>query len=64
MQLRYIKGVNMKVCRKCGDNITRKNQLRNYYYPGIQNTCKPCKDKYLKKHNEKKYKTIKDNPLW
>ena len=54
----------MKVCRKCGDDITRKNQLRNYYYPGIQNTCKPCKDKYLKKHNEKKYKTIKDNPLW
>ena len=54
----------MKVCRKCGDNITRKNQLRNYYYPGVQNICKPCKNEYLKKLNEKKYKTIKDNPLW
>ena len=64
MQLRYIIGVNMKVCRKCGDNITRKNQLRNYYYPGIQNICKPCKNEYLKKLNNKKYKTIKDNPLW
>ncbi len=54
----------MRICRKCGDRITYKNQLRYHNYPGFQKICKPCKTKELKKHNAKKYKTIKDNPLW
>tara|TARA_R100000808_G_scaffold710_2_gene3432 strand:+ start:533 stop:697 length:165 start_codon:yes stop_codon:yes gene_type:complete len=54
----------MKVCRVCNEKISYKNQLRYYNYPGVQKICKPCKTKELRKHNAKKYKTIKENPLW
>ena len=54
----------MKICRKCSSKIEYKNQLKYTNYPGIQNICKPCKDKEVKGYNDKRYKTIKDNPLW
>ena len=54
----------MKICRVCSNEIEFKNQLKYYNYPGIQKICKPCKKIELKKHNDKKYKTIKENPLW
>ena len=54
----------MKICRVCSNEIEFKNQLKYYNYTGIQKICKPCKKIELKKHNDKKYKTIKENPLW
>ena len=48
----------MKVCRMCNEKISYKNQLKYYNYPGVQKICKPCKKSELKKHNDKKYKTI------
>ena len=54
----------MRVCRVCDKDIEVKNQLKYYSCLGIQKICKPCKKAELKRHNDKKYKTIKDNPLW
>ena len=53
----------MKKCRKCDKTIKPKDQLRYHNYPGIQKICKPCKLEASRKHNAKKYKTIKDNPI-
>ena len=44
--------------------IKPKDQLRYHNYPGIQKICKPCKLEASRKHNAKKYKTIKENPIW
>jgi hypothetical protein len=54
----------MKICRKCDKEITYENRVKYHNYPGIQRICKPCKLEESRKHNAKKYKAIKENPIW
>ena len=54
----------MRECRVCEKKIKFKDRVKYYNYPGIEKICKPCKFEQSGKHNEKKYKAIKDNPLW
>ena len=54
----------MKICRKCNKKIKYKDQVKYHSYPGIQKICKPCKLEESRKYNEKKYKAIKENPIW
>ena len=54
----------MRKCRACKKQIKFKDRVWYHNYPGIQRICKPCKLEQSRKHNEKKYKAIKDNPLW
>ena len=54
----------MKLCRKCKKEITYKNRIKYYNYPGIQKICKPCRRKETRDHNRRKYEAIKKNPLW
>ena len=57
-------GTQMKICRKCDKKITYENRVKYHNYPGIQRICKPCKLEEARKHNAKKYKAIKENPIW
>ena len=52
------------ICRKCDKPIKYKDRVRYSNCPGIQKICKPSKLEQSRKHNAKKYKTIKDNPIW
>ena len=54
----------MRECRVCEKKIKFKDRVKYYNYPGIEKICKPCKLEQSRKHNEKKYKAIKENPIW
>ena len=52
-----------KLCKKCGEIITKDNRLF-YGRAYTESTCKPCKKIINRENSRKKSAIIKANPLW